>query len=73
MSYCIIFSTYKLQEMSLLQIDNKYSRLKLKTKLRDLSLLANYTDRVTAACWRSYQLLRIEVCHVVSLEDPLWP
>jgi hypothetical protein len=27
--------------------------LKLKTKLRDFSLRANYTDRATAACRRS--------------------
>jgi hypothetical protein len=34
---------------------------KLKTKLCGLSLQANYTDRVAAACQRSYcQLLRVE-------------
>jgi hypothetical protein len=32
-----------------------------KTKLHGLSPRANYTDRATAACWRSdYQLLRIK-------------
>jgi hypothetical protein len=42
-------------------------------KLRGLSPRANYTDRATAACWRSYcQLLRTEgatwsVCHVCPL------
>jgi hypothetical protein len=30
--------------------------LKLKTKLRDFSQQANYTDRATAACRRSYQV-----------------
>jgi hypothetical protein len=34
---------------------------KTETKLHDLSPRANYTDRVTAACWRSdCQLLRIK-------------
>jgi hypothetical protein len=40
-------------------------------KLHDLSPLANYIDRATAACWRSdYQLLADRVCHVVSVTDP---
>jgi hypothetical protein len=40
-------------------------------KLRGLSPRANYTDRATAACRRSYsQLLRIQECHVVSVTDP---
>jgi hypothetical protein len=40
-------------------------------KLHGLSPRANYTDRATAACWRSdCQLLRIEGCHVVSVTDP---
>jgi hypothetical protein len=40
---------------------------KKKTKLRGLSLLANYTDRATAACRRSYA---DRWCHVVSMTDP---
>jgi hypothetical protein len=40
-------------------------------KFRGLSLRANYIDRATAACRRSYcQLLRIEGCCVVSATDP---
>jgi hypothetical protein len=43
-------------------------------KLRGLSARANYTDRATAACRRSYcQLLRIEGCRMVSAADPLRP
>jgi hypothetical protein len=43
---------------------------RLKLKLHGLSPRANYTDRATAACRRSYcQLLRKE-CHVVSVTDP---
>jgi hypothetical protein len=43
-----------------------------KNILRGFSLRANYTDRATTACRRSYcQLLRIEGCHVVSATDPL--
>jgi hypothetical protein len=39
--------------------------------LHGLSPRANYTDRATAACWRSdCQLLRDRGCHVVSLTDP---
>jgi hypothetical protein len=42
-----------------------------ENKLLDLSPRANYTDRTTAACQRSYcQLLRIEGCCVVSAADP---
>jgi hypothetical protein len=42
-----------------------------KNNLRGLSPRANYTDRATAACWRSQcQLFRIEECRVVSVTDP---
>jgi hypothetical protein len=35
--------------------------MRVRVKLRGLSPQANYTDRATAACWRSWcQLLRIE-------------
>jgi hypothetical protein len=38
-----------------------FDELKTKLKLHGLSPRANYTDRATAACWRSdCQLLRIE-------------
>jgi hypothetical protein len=30
-------------------------------KLRGVGPLANYADRATAACWRSSELMRIEV------------
>jgi hypothetical protein len=44
-----------------------------QNKLRGLSPRANYIDRATAACQRSYcQLLRIEGCRIVSAADPLW-
>jgi hypothetical protein len=43
-------------------------------KLHGLNPRANYSDRATAACWRSLcQFLRIEGCSVVSAADPLWP
>jgi hypothetical protein len=43
-----------------------------KSRLRGLSPRANYTDRATAACWRSYcQLSRIEERRVVSAADSL--
>jgi hypothetical protein len=43
----------------------------IETKLRGLSRRANYADRVTATCRRSYcQHLRIEGLHVVSVSDP---
>jgi hypothetical protein len=39
--------------------------------LRGLSSRANYTDRATSACRRSWcQLLRIQECRVVSAADP---
>jgi hypothetical protein len=45
-----------------------------ENKLRSMGLRANYTERATAACRRSYsQLLWIEVCRVVSAADPLRP
>jgi hypothetical protein len=44
---------------------------KLKIKLHGLSPRANYTDRATAACRRSYcQLFADRGCHVVSVTDP---
>jgi hypothetical protein len=50
--------------------DLKHVRAAIAAKniLRGLSPRANYTDRRTAACWRS--LLQIEVCHEVSVMDP---
>jgi hypothetical protein len=40
-------------------------------ELRGLSPRANYTDRATAACWRSdCQLFADRGCHVVSVTDP---
>jgi hypothetical protein len=46
------------------------SKLKY-TKLHGLSPRANYTDRATAACWRSdCQLFVDRRCHVVSVTDP---
>jgi hypothetical protein len=47
-------------------------RLKLKkTKLHGLSLRANYTDRATAAFWRSdCKLFANRGCDVVSVMDP---
>jgi hypothetical protein len=44
---------------------------KQENKLRGLSPRANYTDRATAACRRSYsQLFRIQGCRVVRAADP---
>jgi hypothetical protein len=41
------------------------------TKLHGLSPRANYTDRATAACWRSdCQLVRIEGATWSALTDP---
>jgi hypothetical protein len=41
-----------------------------KTKLHGLSPRANYTDRATAACRRSYCQLFVDTgCHVVSVTD----
>jgi hypothetical protein len=46
-------------------------RVKIKTKLHGMSPRANYTDRATAACWRSdCQLFADRECHVVSVTDP---
>jgi hypothetical protein len=48
--------------------------VKTKKKLRDLNPRANYTDRATATCRRSYfQLLRIEGFHIVSAAHHLRP
>jgi hypothetical protein len=48
--------------------------LVLTHSLRDFSPRANYTDRATATCRRSWcQLLRIEGCRMVSAADPLRP
>jgi hypothetical protein len=45
--------------------------IKTKTKLRDLSPRANYTDRAIPACQRSdCQLFADRRCHVVSVTDP---
>jgi hypothetical protein len=43
----------------------------IKNKLRGHSPQANYTDRATAACYRSYcQLFADRGCRVVSVTDP---
>jgi hypothetical protein len=42
-----------------------------KKQLHGLNPLANYTDRATAACWRSdCQVFADRGCHVVSVTDP---
>jgi hypothetical protein len=47
--------------------DYIYHKSILNNKLCGFRPRANYTDRATAACRRSYcQLWRIEVCRVVS-------
>jgi hypothetical protein len=53
---------------------NHPSLITKQDKLRGLSPRANYTDRATAACQRSYcQPLRMEVCRVVNAADRLRP
>jgi hypothetical protein len=73
--YTHIFSKRKQLGLSLTKMywllgrDSKLS--KTKTKLHGLSPRANYTDRATAACRRSYcQLLRILIYKVIL--KPIW-
>jgi hypothetical protein len=62
------------ESLSSASIINTDLQKQKKNKLRGLSPRANYTDRTTAACRRSYcHLLRIEGCCIVSAADPLQP
>jgi hypothetical protein len=70
--YCAVYtqSSVVFRHGGTIMKDNKIScsylseiilNLKIKTKLHGLNPRANYTDRATAACWRSdCQLVRIE-------------
>jgi hypothetical protein len=75
-SRCLLF-IMRLQTDFVWMADLLHTLIQRATKfyssllLRGLSPRANYTDRATAACRRSWcQLLRIRGCHVVYLTDP---